>query len=67
MIKAICKTNLDEYKYVEWPTSFVSLPREGDWVEAQNRNVLKVVKVTHAQEKDGTPFIRVELHHCVNI
>jgi hypothetical protein len=71
MIIGSCHTNLDDYDREEWPTQFVAVPREGEWVESKNRKILKVVKVTHVVVKkniyggeceQGYPQIRVELH-----
>ena len=69
MIDATCHTNIDEAKSEKWPTKFVALPREGDWVESANGKVLRVCKVTHAMTKGSfnssqKPIIRVELHRC---
>ena len=71
MINGYCKTNLDEFKRTEWPTQFVALPREGDWVEGKNgEDTLRVVKVTHrmmihhslGSKSTILPGIVVELH-----
>ena len=72
MIKGFCRTNLDDYRKEIWPTSFVAVPREGDWVEAQSGAILKVCKVTHKTNQDknlrqaalsiGEPYIEIELH-----
>jgi len=51
MIEGNCTTNLDEYKSATWPTSFVAVPRVGEFVRAQCGKQLKVVRVVHY---DGT-------------
>lgn len=62
MIKGYCFTNLDEYRTVDWPTMFCTVPRIGERVEAtSSRMSLRVVGVTHCLF-DGEPRIRVELH-----
>lgn len=61
MIDGYCRTNLDAYQREEWPTAFVALPREGDWVRAKSGKILRVVKVTHEMH-DREPRIEVELH-----
>ena len=60
-IRGYCRTNLDAYQREQWPTAFVALPREGDWVRAKCGKLLKVVKVVH-EMSDGSPRIEVELH-----
>ena len=66
MIKGKCYTNLDDYKYEEWPTRFVAVPRIGERVEARSGQVLKVCSVTHTISETAysyvvDPHIKVEL------
>lgn len=67
MIKAICYTNLDDYKREEFPKLFVALPNKGDYVQAESGKTLKVVAITHCFRESATtfpaqPYIKVELH-----
>lgn len=65
MITALCFTNIDEFKSVHWPTVFVALPRIGDRVAGLRGDLqpeLRVVGVTHKEDRSGDPYIRVELH-----
>lgn len=59
MIRGYCKTNLDEYQRENWPRMFASLPREGDWMQAESGKVLRVCTVTHCEvfAKDSTPYL----------
>jgi hypothetical protein len=70
MIRAHCRTNLDEWQMAKWPTVFAALPRVGDFVEGvmgDKRPWLRVVSVTHAERLDEktrrpVPVVTVELH-----
>ncbi len=70
-----CRTNLDDFKLVDWPTDFLFPPRVGDTVEGRqgergpgSRPRLRVVAVTHSMGKteiggrDEGPIVEVELH-----
>lgn len=62
-----CRTNLDEGHFKRWPETFVTCPRPGDYVCAEDGYRLKVVAITHKvhpRESDGrrTPYVEVELH-----
>jgi hypothetical protein len=63
-IKAICRTNLDDYTCNV--ALFVELPRVGDRVEVYHKIysgvTLRVVQVTHRVNSDGDPYIVVELN-----
>lgn len=68
MIKGSCFTNLDGYEMTRWPSVFVAVPRKGERVEGRSsggrtatRPTLYVVNITHC-ERDGEPYIVVELH-----
>lgn len=77
-IKAVCHTNLDEFKHVAWPTKFVAVPQKGDCVAGVRTGgggpgthpELYVAGVTHKMEDprkggrvlEGEPYILVELH-----
>jgi hypothetical protein len=75
MVKAICKTNLDEFKQEVWPEEFVAVPNIGDWVQAKSGRVLHVVKIMHtimyAHSLEGDdrsyPYIEVELSKKTSI
>lgn len=68
MIRAVCTTNLDGYKTVQWPEFFLTIPRIGDRVrDIKGTKELKVVGVTHCAKKITTNnvmeyYIEVELH-----
>lgn len=64
MIKARCRTNLDGYRGICWPKSFVSLPRMGDYVEGDRGGFsyqLRVIRVVHVEGEHG-PEVQVVLH-----
>lgn len=68
MIQGYCRTNLDGYEAERWPTEFVAVPREGEYVESKNGKRLKVCRVTHTMTKcyrDNPPIIEVELTRSV--
>mgnify|MGYP003152441695 CR=1 FL=1 len=52
MIKGKCKTNLDNYKHLKWPEEFVVVPMLGDTVQAETKECLKVVGITHVMEEN---------------
>jgi hypothetical protein len=62
MIRAACFTNVDKYKGRSWPTRFVAVPQIDDMVGEPNGMLLRVVRVTHMQDQEGMPYIKVELH-----
>ncbi len=65
-VRAMCRTNLDEYKKYAWPTLFVAVPRGGELVESESGQILRVVGVTHRSEwlaGTAVPSILVELHY----
>ena len=72
MIEGYCRTNLDNCKNKKWPTQFVSVPKEGDRVQAEDGTRLKVYTITHIMiKKDAfdshsdcryVPGIEIELH-----
>lgn len=69
MINGICKTNLDDYRRVEWPTRFITVPRKGDYIRSlDHKNELKVVRIVHCDNEKGSravykePYIIIELH-----
>ncbi len=64
IISARCRTNLDDYD-CNMVTRFVAVPHIGDRVSVQKKGFgltsLKVVGITH-KERDGVPYIEVELN-----
>jgi len=65
MISAICFTSLYDYRFENWPTEFVAVPRIGDRVCAESGEVLRVVAIEHSMRKNietgkSEPYIRVE-------
>ena len=67
MIRAVCKTNWDEFKAKAWPTAFAAMPKVGDLVQEQaplgQRGVLaRIVEITHCQESRGDTWLWIELH-----
>ena len=62
-----CRTNLDDGRNKQWPETFVTCPRVGDYVAAECGYRLKVVAITHCvrpREFDGhqTPYVEIELN-----
>ena len=65
-----CRTNLDEGRMKRWPEMFVTCPRVGDYVCADDGYRLKVVAITHKiirpsygnNDRYPYPCIEVELH-----
>lgn len=65
MIRARCRTNLDDYNCSRI-TVFAELPRIGDGVNVLKKGTparLKVCSITHDIDEAGSPFIIVELHN----
>jgi len=60
-IIGVCHTNLDGYKMEKWPNKFCCKPIEGEVVESSSGKILHIVRIKHAQRKDGTPFLFIEL------
>ena len=67
MIHAFCRTNLDEFKMVEWPKLFVEVPRLGDGVEGKRTGpgpgshpVLYVCAITHRYNHGKACIVCVE-------
>lgn len=73
MIIGKCHTNLDDYKFKDWPTKFVAVPEVGQKIESTSGHRLYVSDVTHcvctskmdANVELGDPYIKVDLceHH----
>lgn len=64
-VRGRCFTNIDDFRGVDWPDSFVQVPRVGERVEGKRREflpTLRVVAVTHCIGEDGSPCVRIELH-----
>lgn len=67
-VTVACRTNLDQFRTVRWPTMLACVPAIGDRIEGFEWNSNKVVAelrvcgITHARARDGTPYIGVELH-----
>jgi hypothetical protein len=62
-----CRTYIDEGRTKEWPTSFVTCPRVGDYVASVSGFKLKVASITHCAERDKlsgvvVSYIEVELN-----
>jgi len=73
MIIGRCHTNLDKFKSAKWPDKFVAVPRVGEKVQAEGRENLYVIRITHLIEKNidyfgaqqsqtYSPIIEIELH-----
>lgn len=61
MVKGRCFTRLDGYDKVNWPISFVAVPRIGEWVlSICGSKELKVCRVTH-YTCHHMPMVEVEL------
>ena len=64
MIQGHCRTNLDDYKWEEWPTMFVAVPKVGERVRGESGAELKVCHITHycvVENGRTEPRIEVEL------
>lgn len=57
MIYCICRTNLNECRWEEWPTDFPVIPQKGDWVQAKGGCQLKVVGIVYKSE-----YVEIELN-----
>lgn len=54
MVKVRCRTNLDGYERVVWPTEMCCRPMVGDRVTSQNGKCsLKIVSIIHHQTIEG--------------
>ena len=69
MIKAQCRTNLDDYDLSKWPALFYEIPRIGDRVQDATGRQLKVVGITHIQRyfkgvsyREDGPCVLIELN-----
>ncbi len=63
MVEIRCKTNLDAFKRVEWPTQAVAVPQNGEYVRGACGKELYVVQVTHGIDSGiRRPVVYVELH-----
>jgi hypothetical protein len=68
-IKVHCRTNLDDFRLVEWPKSLVGVPNKGDHVYSiDGKHRLAVVQVSHKTARDeAEPYAEVELHYDENM
>ncbi len=76
-IKVHCRTNLDDFKLVEWPTSLVGVPNKGDHVySVDGKRRLAVIQVSHktrtlthmpGHRHEMEPYAEVELHYDENM
>lgn len=60
MVFARCKTCDLNFKSQIWPTDFVAVPREGEYVASKAGIRLKVTRVTHI-EGQTEPYVEIEL------
>ena len=62
-IKGICRSNRDEFRgYYQWPQKFVAVPLLKENVKSNDGSiVLEVCGITHCVNKEGEPFIEIEL------
>ena len=61
MIKIVCIVP-DKYKNEKWPKSVAALPRPGtDYMESREGTVLKILFVTHSENKINKPYLKVGL------
>ncbi len=59
MIRVTFRTNLDDYKGVQWPEHVYPCIKEGDWVRSKDgRCLLEVVQITHTYQHG----MEIELH-----
>ena len=63
-----CRTNLDRFQSVRWPVIAAYPPRVGERIDGRSwddRTViatLRVCGITHAVDRDGLPYLSIELH-----
>ena len=71
LIPIECRTYLDSFETVEWPSHLCVRPIVGDWIEAighgtLNAKRLKIHMIVHCESKDATtasiPYLHLELH-----
>lgn len=55
-----CFTNVDDMMRQEWPERMYC-PKIGDRVESKTGKFLFICAITHRQDDDGSPRLRVEL------
>jgi hypothetical protein len=57
-----CRTNLDDFKRVEWPTVAAYPPAIGERITGKDGWTLRVVGITHCLDRQGKPYLSIELH-----
>lgn len=67
MICVRCRTNLDKYSRIQWPTRLAVLPRLGEQVASLDKTVsLRVVALTHYGTSEPADhrevYVEIELH-----
>jgi hypothetical protein len=66
MVEALCISNHDWFESAEWPDKFSAIPRVGEFVQGKmgspsNIYTLRVCSITHGQDANGKPYIRIAL------
>ena len=51
-----CRTNIDDLRNERWPTQMAAQPKEGDIVRSDSGKELKVVTLTHCQNRKQNPY-----------
>jgi len=67
-VNAHCYSNHDKIQAHTWPGAFVAIPNKGDYVEAvagsSEFSIAKVCSISHKIDREGKPYIQVELGEC---
>lgn len=64
-----CRTNIDAFKGMRWPTTLGCVPVIGDRIDGfewhSNKVVasLRVCGITHSLDRNGKPVLSIELHY----
>lgn len=67
-VTVACRTNLDQFRHVRWPTTLSCVPAIGDQIDGfewnSNKTVasLRVCGITHSYDRNGNPYLGIELH-----
>lgn len=66
MVKVTCRTNLDDYRGVNWPTEMACRPVIGDRVRDQEgKRELKVCSITHGSSRDYSTPHKMTMVPCL--
>lgn len=58
-------TNLNEYMFERWPSTFVEVPKKGSFMKSFSGAILEVKRITHCcelnEEHNQVPFVEIEI------